>query len=615
MTEFFQLLSNFHFIRPWWLLSLVPAGFILLFLWQAKGQNSSWSGIISNQLLPYLLVEQHSPQAKAPWYLLGLVWLLLSIALAGPAWKEIPQPVERKVQARVIVLDLSLSMHSNDIQPKRYIRAKHKLRDLLKAYQEGETGLIVYSGDAHIVTPLTDDTNTISNLVPSLMPEIMPVKGSNALAALSSAVDLLQNTQHSSGHIILITDGIEAKQINSILNINKLHLYTLSILGVGTKEGAPIPMANGSFLKDSNNAIVIPKLDSETLSTLAHKLGGQYIQISTDDTDIEYLNNIILQNDLNTKTKKTSQQFDTWQDNGPWLVLLCLPIISLAFRKGWFGMLALSCLLYGSVKPEISQASVWDDLWTSKDQQGQQAFNKQDYETAGKLFKDKDWKASALYKQGNYEAAAELFANNNKQNETSLYNHANALAKSGRLQDAQTMYKKVLSKNPEHKDAEHNYNLVSKLLEKQNSDQKNQDSNDEQPSSDKQNQESQSDSKHQQNSAQNPEKDSQQDNQQQSEQNEKSSEEQKNADNSQAEERNQDQANDQQSKESDSQLKGEKSKWHAKSEAERREQQQALDQWLRRIPDDPGDLLKRKFYLQSLQNEQQNKQQNNTNSW
>ncbi|HEY9134911.1 MAG TPA: hypothetical protein VIM85_03850, partial [Pseudomonadales bacterium] len=140
MTEFFQLLSNFHFIRPWWLLSLVPAGFILLFLWQAKGQNSSWSGIISNQLLPYLLVEQHSPQAKAPWYLLGLVWLLLSIALAGPAWKEIPQPVERKVQARVIVLDLSLSMHSNDIQPKRYIRAKHKLRDLLKAYQEGETG-------------------------------------------------------------------------------------------------------------------------------------------------------------------------------------------------------------------------------------------------------------------------------------------------------------------------------------------------------------------------------------------------------------------------------------------------------------------------------------------
>lgn len=601
MTEFLQSLNNFHFIRPWWLLSLVPAFTILIILAKMKGQNNSWSGIISKQLLPYLLVEQASRQAKAPLYLLGLVWLLIIIALAGPAWEKIPQPLEQKIQARVIVLDLSLSMHSNDIQPKRYIRAKHKLSDLLKAYQEGETALIVYSGDAHVVTPLTDDTNTIANLVPSLMPEIMPIKGSNALAGISSAVNLLQNTRHSSGHIILITDGVETSQLNAILNVDKLNLYQLSILGVGTKQGAPIPLANGSFLKDSDNAIVIPKLNATPLKKLAHKLGGQYVQISTDDTDINTLNRSILHNNPNTETKKTTQQFDTWQDKGPWLVLLCLPLISLSFRKGWLGMLVLTSVLASASKPQISEASVWDDLWTRKDQQGQQAFNQQDYEKAAKLFKNPNWKASALYKQGEYEAAAELFKSTDKQQDPeALYNQGNALAKSGQLQEALNRYEKVLATNPNHKDAEHNYNLVSKLLKNQDSQQKNQNGSNDQSSSDEENQQSQKQNQQdQQTSQQNQEQHSQQNKQQSGEQeNDKNSQKNKQqADNNeQAAVKNQQQTQDQYKSED------EKTKWQETSDLKRSEQQQALEQWLRRIPDDPGDLLQRKFYLQSLEN-------------
>jgi len=608
MNELNNFYGNFHFIRPWWLISIAPALVILFFLWQTKEENNTWSGIISKDLMPYLLVQQQGQITRTPFYLLGLGWILISIAMAGPAWKEIPQPVEKKIQARVIILDLSISMKSKDIPPSRYARAKHKLGDLLKAYNEGETGLIVYSGDAHVVTPLTGDTNTINNLVPSLRPEIMPIKGSNALAALKSAVDLLQNTGHQTGNIILITDGIEDQQIESILNIHQLSLYKLSILGVGTEAGMPILNKDGSFLKDLNNAIIIPKLKTDTLGNLARKLGGRYVEISTDDTDIDALNKTVLSNTLGTKTKKTSQQFDTWQDMGPWLVLFCLPIISLSFRKGWLGVIVLTFFLYGSTKPEYSQASAWDDLWTRKDQQGQQAFDQKNFGKATDLFKNKNWKASSLYRQGEFETAADLYANQDKNiNEDSLYNQGNALAKANRLKEALTLYEEALNINPNHSDAQHNYDLVSKLLKKQQSSKKNQNKNN-QPSKDKDQQKDQSDSQKQQNENNQDQSDSDQQSQendqeqQQADQNKDSkSEQDKNSQNSQKENQ-QAKQQDQKKKEFDS----EKSKRQKEiTDVERSEQQQALEQWLKRIPDDPDDLLKRKFYLQSLQNDQQ----------
>ena len=616
MNELIDLYGNFHFIRPWWLISIAPALIILIFLWNAKKINNSWSGIISNELMPFLLVQQAGKISRTPFYFLGLGWILISIAMAGPAWKEIPQPVEKKIQARVIILDLSMSMQSKDIPPNRYARAKHKLSDLLKGYNEGETGLIAYSGDAHVVTPLTDDTNTIINLVPSLRPDIMPIKGSNTLAAMKSAVALLQNTGHQSGHIILITDGIESKQISPIQNIENLDLYSLSILGVGTKAGQPILLEDGSFLKDQNKAIVIPKLESNTLSTLARKMGGRYVEISTDDADINALNRTVLSSHLGTKTKKTSQQFDTWQDMGPWLVLFCLPLISLSFKKGWLGVIVLTTFLYGTTKPEQSQASAWDDLWSRKDQQGQEAFNQKNYGKAADLFKNKNWKASSLYRQGDFEAAAEEYANqDNDITDDSLYNHGNALAKASQLKQALTVYEKALEINPDHKDAQHNYELVSELLKKQQSNQENQ-NKDNQSSKDKKQKKDQSDSQKQQNQN-NQDQDQDQDQKDSDQQNQKDSKQQdqekKQADQNKKSENEQDKNNkdsqkenqqqqDKNEKESDS----EKTKWQDEStDVERSEQQQALEQWLKRIPDDPGDLLKRKFYLQSLQNDQQ----------
>jgi len=618
MNELINLFENFHFIRPWWLISIAPALVILVFLWNTKNINSTWSGIISNDLMPYLLVQQQGQITRTPFYLLGLGWVLVSIAMAGPAWKEIPQPVEKKIQARVIILDLSISMQSKDIAPSRYARAKHKLSDLLKTYKEGETGLIAYSGGAHVVTPLTDDTNTIINLVPSLRPEIMPIKGSNTLAAIESAVVLLQNTGHQSGNIILITDGVQNQQIDSILNIDRLNLYNLSILGVGTEAGLPILKEDGSFLKDRNNAIIIPKLESGTLSNLARKLGGRYVKISTDDTDIDALNRTVLSNNLGTKTKKTSQQFDTWQDVGPWLVLFCLPIISLSFRKGWLGVLVLTSFLYGATKPEYSQASAWDDLWTRKDQQGQQAFDQKDFSKAADLFNNKNWKASSLYRQGDFEAAAEAFANPEKNiNEDSLYNQGNALANASQLKEALSLYEKVLDINPDHKDAKFNYDLVSELLKEQQSSQKN-NNKDNQSSKEKDQQKNQSDSQKQQNqnnqdqenSDQQNQKDSKQQNQEKQQTDQKSqtkTEKDKNTKNSQKDnQQQQNQQAKQQQDQNENESDNEKSKWQNEStDVERSEQQQALEQWLKRIPDDPGDLLKRKFYLQSLQNDQQ----------
>ena len=190
-----SLLSDFHFIRPLWLLALPAAILVGFLLYRHLSLASSWKSAIDPDLAQALLVQPKQRPTMNPIPLLVLTWIISTLALAGPTWQKVPQPILEREDALVIILDLTWSMYSSDVAPNRLTNAKRKITDLLKGRDEGVTALVVFAGDAHAVSPLTDDTKTILAMLPALGPEIMPAPGSALAPALARAEQLFASAE------------------------------------------------------------------------------------------------------------------------------------------------------------------------------------------------------------------------------------------------------------------------------------------------------------------------------------------------------------------------------------------------------------------------------------
>ena len=456
-------LAEFHFIRPYWLLAIIPYVVIVVLMLRNKLSQGNWSAVCDAELLPYLLQEKAVNQSRWPLTTGAFAALLVIIALAGPTWQRLPSPVFRNESALVIALDLSRSMDAEDIKPSRLIRARYKIADILKQRKDGQTALLVYAGDAFTVTPLTDDTETIDSQLSALTTDIMPSEGNNTEFVLEKAVELFKQAGLQKGQILLVTDGVNLDK--TLAAVKALDGYTLSILGVGTADGAPIALPEGGFLKDEQGTIVIPKLNASDLAKLAQAGKGVYQTITANDADIQTLLSTIDQPVQQQGKENKNLLLDQWEDKGPWVLLLVLPLAALSFRKG---LLCFALLLLLPL-PKNSYAFEWQDLWQSKDQQAQQAYKNNQFEQAAKLFENPDWKAAAHYKAGEYDKALENLKNN--QSALSAYNQGNALAQSGQLEQAIKAYEKALTINPDDNDAKYNKELVEKELEKQKQEQ------------------------------------------------------------------------------------------------------------------------------------------------
>ncbi len=609
MNEFIQ---HFHWLRPEWLLGLVPAVLLSVLLWRRRQHRSHWQSVIAADLLPHLLEGQASGHSRRLYIALGCCWLLACIALAGPSWKKLPQPVHKTESALVILMDLSPSMLAEDLKPSRLVRTKHKLTDLLQARREGLTALVVYAGEAHVVSPLTDDTATIESLLPALSPQLMPLRGSNTEMAVEKALSLFNETGIRHGQILLATDGVTeeaAREVKSLLQDSGIQL---SILGTGTDEGAPIPTAQGGFAKDRQGGIVIASLESQRLRNLSHALGGRYTRLRLDDSDIEWLTKQGPR--LSEQTRELEREFDTWQEYGHWVAVALLPVLLLCFRRGL--VLALIPLL---LFPDQSQALSWDDLWLTGDQQGQRQLEAGDPKQAAEKFTTPQWRGAARYKSGEYEAALEDFSKGDTAKDH--YNRGNAFARSGKLDEALAAYEQALERDPDFEDARFNHKLVEQLRDQQQSSQdqeqqsdQNQDANQsqsennqqqdaDQDSSQSQNQSQQdqtgNDSQPQDSSSDASSRDTESDKSEQPSAGDQQQPETKTADGPDQDEQEQlKQQQAQQAAEDDGNDTAEqKAQANAESELSP-EEQQAMEQWLRQIPDDPSGLLRRKFKYQ-----------------
>ncbi|MEM7283566.1 MAG: VWA domain-containing protein, partial [Pseudomonadota bacterium] len=443
------MFSEFHFLRPLWLLALLPLLFLLWRWIRMQRSGGLWEKVIDPALIKHVM-KSHSVGVRQFWspVVFGLIAVLLIVAMAGPVWQRWPQPVYGTQDPLVVVLDLSRSMDAGDTKPNRLTRARHKIRDLLRRRPDGQTALIVYAAQAFVVTPLTQDTDTIASLVPVLETDLMPEQGTRPDLALEEARELLTQSDAGPGHVLLITDGIDGVDIDEILDDLKQAGHRVSVLGVGTVAGAPIPSQSGGFITDKSGEVVVTKLNTEELRKVAERGQGGFQILGAGNSDLLAL----LQNMAAREVGEVQAglKTDVWREEGPWLLLAALPLVALAFRRGVIPIVLLVICL---PLAQPSHALEWRDLWRTKDQQGADAMAEENPEVAAELFDNPNWKAVAKYHNGDYADSAELWSNDTTV--TAHYNRGNALARQGPqyFDEAIASYDQALDLDPDHEDA------------------------------------------------------------------------------------------------------------------------------------------------------------------
>jgi len=456
--------ESFHFLQPLWFLALIP---LALWLWLAQRQgdtDSSWRRVCDRHLLPYVVNRPVRHAGNLGLWLLAAGWLLAVTALADPVWQKRPQPVYRSQQALVVVLDLSRSMSSGDLKPSRLDRARYKVADILKQRGEGQTALVVFAGDAFAVSPLTSDTNTIRALLEPLQPGLMPVQGSRVDLGLEKAAELFRQAGVRHGDILLITDGFEdARALDTARRLYGAG-YRVSVLGVGTSEGAPVPDGQGGYVRDAAGSVVMAALKPARLQQLAAAGGGNYSTITANADDLKTLLPRATATPA-TQMAKTDLKTDVWRSEGPWLVLALLPLAAVAFRRGWLLSLPLLVMTVLYSAPQPAMAAGWDDLWQRRDQQADAALRAGDLQRAQALARQPQRLGTAAYRAGHYDKALQAFARS--EGPQGDYNRGNALAQLGRYQDAIAAYDKALKADPGLDDAVYNKAQVEKLLQQQ----------------------------------------------------------------------------------------------------------------------------------------------------
>ena len=582
-------------------------------------KQSGWQQLLPAHLAKVLV--QGNARAKSSSLVIPFFIGLLSIlAMAGPSWQKLPQPVYQVAQGSVLIMDMSYSMYATDVAPNRLTRARYKAIDLLDSIKDGEIGLIAYAGDAFSISPLTDDSNNIKLLLPSLSPELMPVLGSNPVAALTLANEMLVNAGHNSGDIYWFTDGIDNIDIQDITQWSREHPYRLNILGVGTKAGAPIKLNNGELMKDDNGAIIVPKLTVQALRGLANRGNGNYTTLTHNNRDIEKLTLQPLISETE-ESKKTDNTGDQWQEFGPYLLLLVLPMLLGYFRRGALLLTLPFALIF--IPNNKAQADIWQDLWKTKDQQGQEHFKSEQYQQAAQEFKNPLWQGSAHYKAGDYEQALAAFQQADSAD--ALFNQGNALAKLQRLDEAIAAYDKALQRDPNLTDAKENKKIIEQLKKQQKENQEQQSGDDQQQQSKDQDQQSEnqdgknqdSESDNQQNEQQDQQSSEQQNSDQQSSDQQDS--EQKNQENESSEQNDAEQNKEQQQQaEDDKQESSDEQQAKSAQQAEEaekptdekslqaqqlaeelaKETEQKHQQLLNKVTDDPYMLLRNKMQLE-----------------
>ncbi len=563
-----EFLVNFHFLRPLWILLLLLPILGFKYIFQNLNSFSSWEKVCDKNLLNFLLIKGSSSNRKTfKWFAL-LGYLFLVLALAGPCWQKQPIPTLTPENPLMIALNLSSDMKETDITPNRLERAKFKIIDLLSEMKDAQVGLIVYTNEPFLISPISNDKKIILNLLPALNFDIMPKNGDRLDRAINLAVEKLKNAGYNRGNILILSGDVGERFDTALQEAQKASEQNFDV-----------------------NVLQVAKVQNEKLKLIARYGKGLFETISTNDKDIQNFAKQFKPDESSLKENQNKQE--QWKDMGYYLVFVPLICCLFFFRKGIFVFIFI-CL---SAHPASAQ---W---FLNQNQKALKAFEEGNFEKAQQSFEDLDWKAASDYRLGNYEKAAQYYAKHN--DVTSMYNLGNALAKSQKIEEAIKKYEEVLKLDPNHEDAKFNLEYLKQQQNQQNQqNQNNQNNQDDQKEEQENNQDNNSsegnpspaqDDKSNVNEGNNPQDQNSagEDNSKQKEQPQEDGENNKEqtsdgANESYSEQQNLAQGEPQSEKEEAQAGSSGKTEKGDKYD----EKTQAKAQQLRQIPEDPGGLLK-----------------------
>lgn len=401
-------LSDFHFLRPLWLLLAVLA-LLLPWVWQrGRALQQRMFGNIAEHLLAHLLITPQDHQRWRPVHWLSGALVLGALAAAGPTWEQDrPDFVENRAPL-IIAVDLSPSMDASDVQPTRLEAAKHSLHDLVQRRAGARTGLIAYAGSAHLVLPATDDAALLDSFIQALGTELIATPGKNVGAVIDQANRLLQ-VDHAPSTLLLLTDGADTQNLDSLAKRLAGSDLQVLVMAVGNTDGGMIRNASGQPRMASNGAQALAHFDAAALKQLATALHAPLGSLTQSDDDIDWVE---LHAQQHFQEVSDQQQAPHWKDAGYWLCWPLLAVALLGVRKGWsVNWLAtglLACTLGWPAAP--AQANALTDAFFTRDQQGRWAFEHQHLPQAAALFVDPHWKGIAAYQAADFDLALATFA-------------------------------------------------------------------------------------------------------------------------------------------------------------------------------------------------------------
>lgn len=464
------LVQNFHWLRPAWLL-LIPLVIIAwLLLSRSRNGNADPNGLIAPHIARLLTMPAAQRSIATPLNSLMLLTLCGALAMAGPSWQRQASPLSEDEALLLVVLDASRTMLQTDVQPSRLERSKQKISDLLTMRSGARSGLIVYSGSAHNVIPLTNDMDIVWNFLDAISHEMMPRKGKIAASIIPVLDEILSESELvASGvpaSVLLISDAVDSDSSEELVEYFKQKPHQLIVYGIGTEQ-APEP-------SDPAYSLDYSAMDETSLRELAQRADGYYQSLSVDKRDVGRINWRIENHLLFVDDEQ-----HPWIDSGYYLIFPMLLLSLLWFRRGWnlvpVILLTTGLAMTSSEKvvaeqpldPEPLPGSAlmqgFIDLWFTRDQQARYFFERGDYRRAANLYSKPMSRGVALYMSEQFTDAAEAFAT--VSSDSGLFNQANALAHAQHYVKAVELYSELLNRTPEHRAAAKNRRIIQTLID------------------------------------------------------------------------------------------------------------------------------------------------------
>ena len=465
--------AEFQFLYPAWLLALPPLWGLLWLFTKHDRQQSMWSRLCDAPLLERMRAA--AGFADNGWLLwsLGTVLTLSVLAASGPSWRKESYPILESASARVIALELSRSMLVEDVRPNRFAQARAAVREIIGGDFDGETALVVYSGAAFVVSPLSRDANTLDAFIDSLEPGMMPLEGARVDLAIERARDLLKASASNNTQILLVAAGV-SRSARAVQAAAAAFAdgSRVSILAIGTSAGGPLIQADGKLARNADGSYQLATTNLEELRKIAAAGGGAMISLSRASPGDALLEARIRAGLLTAEVQGAADRNRPAANGGYWLVWLALPFALLLFRRNLLWMLLAAVLV-----PAVDDAVAADrpSLWQNRERAAYDAYQRGEYELVGEMSAQPLLSGAAHYRRAQYEQALEDFGRG--RSAAAIYNRGNTLVRLERYDEALDAYEQALELDPALDEARYNRQLLELFLEQD-------DDNDQQQSED-----------------------------------------------------------------------------------------------------------------------------------